>query len=134
MMFRTFCAAAWMLAFVGTVSAQTAPAPEAPAVQSAQPAAPLPVSAPVAPSVAATPAPAIKPGDVVQVKSGGPRMTVTSIEAMASVIWFVQSENAFRTAAIPVVALMAAEAEDDEDDEDEDDDDEDDEEDEDEDE
>lgn len=61
---------------------------------------------------------ALEPGDVVQLKSGGPLMTVVSVDkAEARCIWHSQSAEDIRSAAIPVVALDHIDLADDEDDE-----------------
>lgn len=50
-------------------------------------------------------------GDVVQLKSGGPEMTVIDQSQNGSKVecmWFV-ADNEFRTQSMPAVALMAVE-------------------------
>lgn len=63
----------------------------------------------------------LEPGDIVQIKSGGPIMTVVSIdEAGAHCLWYSESGEEIRTATIPAVALTALVLSDDEDFEDDD--------------
>ena len=63
---------------------------------------------------------ALEPGDVVQLKSGGPLMTVVAVEkAEARCIWHSQTGEDIRSALIPVVALEHIDLADDEDDDEE---------------
>jgi uncharacterized protein YodC (DUF2158 family) len=63
-----------------------------------------------------------RPGEVVQLKSGGRGMTVTrQVKDQVEVIWYAESEDAIRTATIPAICLaLIAFDDDDEFDEDED--------------
>jgi len=73
---------------------------------------------------------AFAPGDIVQLKSGSPALTVvTASETEVSVVWYAEEDDAFRTHTLPVIALEKleiadfedeGEEEDDEEDEDED--------------
>lgn len=63
------------------------------------------------------------PGDIVQLKSGSPALTVvTASEADVSVVWYAEEDGEFRTHTLPSVALEKLEIADfdDEDEEDED--------------
>lgn len=93
---------------------QPAPPPAPPAIQ------PAPPAAPAAP--AATDDKTIKIGSVVQLQSGGPKMTVVALGAMVVTQWYQESASAFVKAEFPLAALKLAtdEDEDDEDEEDED--------------
>ena len=63
---------------------------------------------------------ALEPGDVVQLKSGGPLMTVVAVEKEeARCIWHSPSAEDIRSALIPVVALEHIDLADDEDDDEE---------------
>ena len=70
---------------------------------------------------------AFAPGDIVQLKSGSPALTVvTASETEVSVVWYAEEVDEFRTHTLPVVALEKLEVADfeeveDEDDEEEDD-------------
>jgi uncharacterized protein YodC (DUF2158 family) len=56
-----------------------------------------------------------KPGEVVQLKSGGRGMTVVrQSKEDVDVIWYADSEDAVRTATIPAACLSLIEFEDDE--------------------
>lgn len=67
---------------------------------------------------------AIAPGEIVQLKSGSPALTVIAVDGeMVEVVWFAEEISEFRTQKIPAVALDALELEefdldDDEDEED----------------
>lgn len=51
---------------------------------------------------------AFAPGDVVQLKSGSPALTVTSAaDDEVSVIWYAEEVGEFRTRALPIIALEA---------------------------
>ncbi|MDI4664321.1 YodC family protein [Xanthobacter autotrophicus] len=71
---------------------------------------------------------AFVPGDIVQLKSGSPALTVvTASDTDVSVVWFAEDSGEFRTHALPAIALDKLEVadfddedEDDEEDEDED--------------
>ncbi len=61
---------------------------------------------------------ALEPGNVVQLKSGGPLMTVVAVEKTeARCIWHSQSAEDIRSATIPLSALEHIDLADDEDDE-----------------
>lgn len=63
---------------------------------------------------------ALEPGDVVQLKSGGPLMTVVAVEkAEARCIWHSTSAEDIRSALIPLAALEHIDLADDEDDDEE---------------
>lgn len=67
---------------------------------------------------------AIAPGEIVQLKSGSPALTVIAVDGeMVEVVWFAEEVAEFRTQKIPAIALDALELEefDLEEDEDEDD-------------
>lgn len=71
---------------------------------------------------------ALAPGDIVQLKSGSPALTVvTASEAEISVIWYAEDANEFRKDTLPTVAVEKLDVADfeEEDDEDEDEEDED---------
>jgi uncharacterized protein YodC (DUF2158 family) len=58
-----------------------------------------------------------KPGEIVQLKSGGRALTVVrQVKQDVEVVWYADSEDAVRTATIPAVALALIEFADDEDD------------------
>jgi uncharacterized protein YodC (DUF2158 family) len=58
-----------------------------------------------------------KPGEIVQLKSGGRALTVVrQVKLDVDVVWYADSEDAVRTATIPAVALALIEFADDEDD------------------
>jgi uncharacterized protein YodC (DUF2158 family) len=68
---------------------------------------------------------AIAPGEIVQLKSGSPALTVIAVDGdLVEVVWFAEEISEFRTQKIPAVALDALELEefdlDEEEDEDED--------------
>lgn len=70
---------------------------------------------------------AFAPGEIVQLKSGSPALTIVAVEGEeVSVLWFADEVSEFRTRTIPAVALEALDIadfeEDDDEDEDEDDD------------
>jgi uncharacterized protein YodC (DUF2158 family) len=47
-----------------------------------------------------------RPGEVVQLKSGGRGMTVTrQVKDQVEVVWYAESEDAIRTATIPAICL-----------------------------
>ena len=51
-----------------------------------------------------------EPGVVVQLKSGGPTMTVVAVDADGvQCIWYAESTDEVRTAVIPAVALDVVE-------------------------
>jgi len=57
-----------------------------------------------------------KPGEIVQLKSGGRGMTVIKqTKHEVEVIWYADSEDAVRTATIPAVCLAIIDLADDED-------------------
>ena len=63
---------------------------------------------------------ALEPGDIVQLKSGGPLMTVVAVEKSdVRCIWHSASAEALCSALIPAAALDHIDLEDDEDLEDE---------------
>ncbi len=67
-----------------------------------------------------------EPGDIVQLKSFGPAMTVIAVTAEGvQVIWYGEAEDEVKTHVIPAIALEKITVLDEEDDEDEDEDDED---------
>lgn len=64
---------------------------------------------------------AFAPGEIVQLKSGSPVMTIVAVDGeMVEVVWFAEEVGEFRTQKIPAVALDLLELEDFEDDEEED--------------
>lgn len=69
---------------------------------------------------------AIAPGEIVQLKSGSPALTVVAVDGdKVDVVWFAEETGEFRTHSLPLVALDELEVEEfelDEEDEDEDDD------------
>lgn len=66
-----------------------------------------------------------KIGDVVQVKSGGPAMTVLAAGESVECLWFAEASETFHRESLPAVCLEAIEFEEDEKDEEDDNDDED---------
>lgn len=71
---------------------------------------------------------AFAPGEIVQLKSGSPALTVVAVAGEeVSVLWFADEVSEFRTHTIPAIALEALDIADfeEEDDEDEDEEDED---------
>jgi uncharacterized protein YodC (DUF2158 family) len=52
-----------------------------------------------------------KIGDVVQVKSGGPAMTVLAIGDMVECLWYAEGGEAFRRDMLPAICLEAVEFE-----------------------
>jgi uncharacterized protein YodC (DUF2158 family) len=57
-----------------------------------------------------------EPGDIVQIKSGGPIMTVTQISAKdVTCLWFSEQAGDVRTATVPMIALEKVDLADDED-------------------
>ena len=64
----------------------------------------------------------LKIGDVVQVKSGGPAMTVLATGDMVECLWFAETAEQFRREQLPLACLEPVEfddkADEDEDDED----------------
>jgi len=57
-----------------------------------------------------------RPGDLVQLKSGGRSMTVVkSDKTSVDVIWYAETDDALRTATVPAVCLDVIELDDDED-------------------
>jgi uncharacterized protein YodC (DUF2158 family) len=68
-----------------------------------------------------------EPGDIVQLKSFGPAMTVVAVsDAGVEVLWYGEVDDELKTHVIPAIALEKITVLDEEDDEDEDDDDDDD--------
>ncbi len=69
---------------------------------------------------------AFAPGDIVQLKSGSPALTVVAVEGeTVTVYWYADEVGEFRSHMVPAVALEALDLSDfesDEEDEDEDDD------------
>lgn len=64
---------------------------------------------------------AFTPGEIVQLKSGSPALTVVAVEGEAvTVLWFADEAGDFRTTSIPAVALETLDIADFEEDEDED--------------
>lgn len=64
---------------------------------------------------------AFAPGDIVQLKSGSPALTVVGVSGdEIEVIWFADEIGEFRTRSIAAIALEALEVEEFENDEDED--------------
>lgn len=67
---------------------------------------------------------AFAPGDIVQLKSGSPALTVvTASEAEIAVVWFAEDVSEFRKETLPAVAvekLEIADFEEEDEDEDED--------------
>ncbi|MGQ3674470.1 YodC family protein [Xanthobacter sp. TB0139] len=65
---------------------------------------------------------AFEPGEVVQLKSGSPALTVVAVEGShASVVWYSDDIAEFRTHTIPTIALETldlTEFDDDDDDDD----------------
>ena len=58
-----------------------------------------------------------KPGEIVQLKSGGRGLTVVKqTKDIVDVIWYADTDDAIRTATIPAVCLALIEFADDEDD------------------
>jgi uncharacterized protein YodC (DUF2158 family) len=58
-----------------------------------------------------------KPGEIVQLKSGGRSLTVVrQVKEDVDVIWYADAEDAIRTATVPAVCLALIEFADDEDD------------------
>ena len=50
--------------------------------------------------------PAIEAGDVVQIRSGSPVMTVVSVsDQSAHCLWYSETSGAIRTVAIPLIVL-----------------------------
>ncbi|MEP9349600.1 DUF2158 domain-containing protein [Xanthobacter sp. KR7-225] len=63
---------------------------------------------------------AFTPGDIVQLKSGSPALTVVGVEGdEVKVFWYADEVGEFRTLTIPAVALESLELDDFADDEDE---------------
>jgi uncharacterized protein YodC (DUF2158 family) len=59
----------------------------------------------------------LKPGDTVQIKSGGPLMTVIKATATeATCLWYSEQAGDVKTATVPAVALDRVDLADDEDD------------------
>ncbi|MFG1477577.1 DUF2158 domain-containing protein [Xanthobacter sp. V4C-4] len=49
---------------------------------------------------------AFEPGDIVQLKSGSPALTVVeATEQEVKVVWYAEEDGEFRTQALPSVAL-----------------------------
>ena len=67
------------------------------------------------------------PGDIVQLKSGSPALTVvTASDTEVSVVWYAEEDDTFRTHTLPAIALEKLEIADfDDEDEDEEEDEED---------
>lgn len=56
---------------------------------------------------------AIAPGEIVQLKSGSPALTVVGVQAQTvEVIWFSEEVGEFRTQTLPIVAVEELEIED----------------------
>ena len=59
---------------------------------------------------------AFEAGSIVQVKSGGPAMTVTGSGGEGvHCLWYAESSDEIRTAVIPAICLEAVELEEDDD-------------------
>jgi uncharacterized protein YodC (DUF2158 family) len=57
-----------------------------------------------------------KPGEVVQLKSGGRGMTVVKqTKDQVDVVWYADSDDAVRTATLPAVCIALIDFDDDED-------------------
>lgn len=57
-----------------------------------------------------------KPGEIVQLKSGGRAMTVVKQNTGdVDVIWYAEQDDFIRTSSIPAIALAIIELDDDED-------------------
>jgi uncharacterized protein YodC (DUF2158 family) len=63
---------------------------------------------------------ALEIGDIVQLKSGGPVMTVVMVDGENAItcMWYASQQGEFRTHVFPQVLLDEIEFEDDEDDDD----------------
>ena len=62
---------------------------------------------------------AFKPGEVVQLKSGGRGMTVVKqTKDEVDVVWYADSDDAVRNATLPAACLSLIEFEDDDEDDD----------------
>jgi uncharacterized protein YodC (DUF2158 family) len=63
---------------------------------------------------------ALEIGDIVQLKSGGPVMTVVKVDGKEAVTctWYASQQGEFRSQVFPEVLLDEIELEDDDDDED----------------
>ena len=59
---------------------------------------------------------AVQPGDLVQLKSGGPLMTVTKVEdgKRVNCMWYVQDQGEYRTQVFEEAWLDVVDIEDDE--------------------
>lgn len=69
---------------------------------------------------------AIAPGEIVQLKSGSPALTVVAVDGdKVEVVWFAEETGEFRSQTLPLVALDELEVEEFELDEEEEDEDED---------
>jgi uncharacterized protein YodC (DUF2158 family) len=116
---RLALAAAGLLASGTVVFGQDAAAPQPPPATTAAPQATPQLTTP-APAGLAPPAAPLQVGDVVQLKSGSPDMTVIAVGETVQVIWYVEQDRSFKTASF--IALALEKQEDDEEDDDEDDD------------
>jgi uncharacterized protein YodC (DUF2158 family) len=94
-------ALAGLLLVAGPAFAQTAPSGAAPTAAS-------PPSAGSGAVPESPTAKAITIGSIVQLQSGGPRMTVVALTGQASVMWFHAASAAFKREDIPVAALKLA--------------------------
>lgn len=55
---------------------------------------------------------AFEPGNIVQLKSGSPVLTVVAVkDEMVDVIWFAEEDAQFRTHTLPSIALDEVELE-----------------------
>ncbi|MEP9375639.1 DUF2158 domain-containing protein [Aquabacter sp. CN5-332] len=56
---------------------------------------------------------AFAPGEIVQLKSGSPALTIVAVDGeMVEVVWFAEEVAEFRAQKIPAIALDALEIED----------------------
>lgn len=69
---------------------------------------PAPVELPPAPGTPVIPSDAFKIGDVVQLKSGGPRMTVTKAEIFYVTAAYFRADGSLFDGTFPPDALKAA--------------------------
>lgn len=90
------------------------------AQQPAVPAAPVPAAPPAAVVVPATETKVVMVGSVVQLKSGGPKMTVVELTASSATVQWHQDNAGFKKESFPVAALKLVDADDDSEDDDED--------------
>lgn len=55
---------------------------------------------------------AFAPGEIVQLKSGSPALTIIAVDGeVVEVVWFAEEVEEFRTQKIPAIALDALEIE-----------------------